>query len=528
VEAVAFASRFILTLATLVVVASPAHAASGDCAQPESDTARPTATDCLRILRVAVGLSTCDPLPACVCAPGGELPAKATDALICLVSAIGGPATLDCPCTTTTSTTSTSTSTTTLPPECVVDEDCRDLDVCNGFERCTSGNCEAGTPLACEPADAAFFVPYQHDPFPATLTAAQSAKAPALDVYLLVDRSGSMAQERAALQSGVQAALETLACEPAGVGTLPDCVASLWVGVGGIGYAGVGGEPYTNTLDVQPELSAIAGQIPADEPAGCCAESTLLALWSTISGQGSGGSGCSVGDAYAPRASCATSPAGVGGVGYPCFRPDALKALLVLTDEAPSAGLDCPPPTTVASVAADVDARVIGVYGSGTTPGAIAELENLATLTGALTADQGLPIVVDGSAAGAASAVSAALSELVDNGVYSNVTAYLVDDADDAVDTESAFVERIETVQLGTEACPSGLIDVDNNGDSYPDTFVGVKSGQAFCFRLVLRVNETVAEQESTQLYRATMVMATLSGTVISEFRILFAVPAAP
>ena len=77
---------------------SPAgvHAANGDCSQPVSNGAAPVATDCLYILNVAVGLQTCS--PACICAPSGTLPSKATDALLCLNASVGVPVALDCPC----------------------------------------------------------------------------------------------------------------------------------------------------------------------------------------------------------------------------------------------------------------------------------------------------------------------------------------------------------------------------------------------------------------------------------------------
>jgi hypothetical protein len=71
-------------------------AAAGECSQPVSAGANPVSSDCLYILRVAVGLLSCS--PECVCAPTGSLPSKATDALLCLSVAVGIGATLDCPC----------------------------------------------------------------------------------------------------------------------------------------------------------------------------------------------------------------------------------------------------------------------------------------------------------------------------------------------------------------------------------------------------------------------------------------------
>jgi hypothetical protein len=91
--------------------------ASQRCSQPVTTGTNPTASDCLYILRTAVGSETCTPV--CVCAPKGATPPTATDALICLKKAVGQSVTLNCPApcgATTTSlppTTTTTTSTTT-------------------------------------------------------------------------------------------------------------------------------------------------------------------------------------------------------------------------------------------------------------------------------------------------------------------------------------------------------------------------------------------------------------------------------
>ena len=74
----------------------PALAAPGDCAQPVSAGANIAATDCLFILKVAVGSESCN--PECICAPKGRLPVSASDALLCLQAAVGSAPPLDCPC----------------------------------------------------------------------------------------------------------------------------------------------------------------------------------------------------------------------------------------------------------------------------------------------------------------------------------------------------------------------------------------------------------------------------------------------
>jgi hypothetical protein len=87
---------FALVAAVALLACSAFPAGAQGCAQPVSTGAAPVASDCLFILGAAVGSQTCS--PACLCAPTGTLPTKATDALLCLSAATGQPVVLDCPC----------------------------------------------------------------------------------------------------------------------------------------------------------------------------------------------------------------------------------------------------------------------------------------------------------------------------------------------------------------------------------------------------------------------------------------------
>ena len=67
------------------------------CASPLRLTVPPAATDCLFILRSAVGASQC--YPSCACDPDGSGNVASSDALACLMSSVGRAAVLDCLCT---------------------------------------------------------------------------------------------------------------------------------------------------------------------------------------------------------------------------------------------------------------------------------------------------------------------------------------------------------------------------------------------------------------------------------------------
>ncbi|MFN2376885.1 MAG: hypothetical protein ABR538_10130 [Candidatus Binatia bacterium] len=83
-------------LAVLVPDARPALADLGDCGQPLTTGATPTASDCLFILRAGVGSSICD--PQCVCDTNAADLVTASDALLCLRNAVGQDAPLRCEC----------------------------------------------------------------------------------------------------------------------------------------------------------------------------------------------------------------------------------------------------------------------------------------------------------------------------------------------------------------------------------------------------------------------------------------------
>ncbi len=98
--ALAFAMSALLALPTTGL------AAQCDCGRPLSSGAVPSATDCLVILKVAVGLRSCG--PPCgddTCNVNGDASLSATDALACLKSAVGTPGLLNCPSGSTTTTT---------------------------------------------------------------------------------------------------------------------------------------------------------------------------------------------------------------------------------------------------------------------------------------------------------------------------------------------------------------------------------------------------------------------------------------
>jgi len=408
-------------------------------------------------------------------------------------------------------------------PECSNAADCDDGDPCNGFEQCgVDYQCQPGTPIGCQAGDIVFVAPFQAAAQPTAQEVAVSPEVQNLDVYLLLDRSGSMSTEIVSIKNNASTVVSNLSCPPFGTGTPGQCIPSLWAGAGTIGYAGGAGS-YNNWVDLQPNPN-FSG-VPTTEPAGCCSEAHLLATWSTVTGSGSAASGCTITSDYAARASCTGSPAGSSGVGYPCFRPDSLPVIVMATDESFSTSLNCPVISVTAAAANAISARVVGLVGSGSAAQVRTELEDLATQTGAIDASS-TPFVLDGADAAAAAALQTAISDIRLSPI--DTRAVLVDDSSDAVDTVAAFLERVETLQLGTAECTGSLTDQDSNADGFDDEYAFLAQQSPVCWRIRAKTNATVAAIAAPQVFPATIQVQGARRAGMGQRRVLFVVPPAP
>ncbi len=411
--------------------------------------------------------------------------------------------------------------------ECAADGDCDDGDPCNGFERCALGRCQTGSPIGCLPGDVVVTVPFAQPPVPSQVVSF-IPEVQAVDAYPLLDRSGSMTAELDSIRSNVTDALLSVACPPAGTGAEGSCIPSLWAGAGTIGYEGVNGQSYRNHLDLQPDFTEVGPSLPPGEPSGCCDETQLFALWSTVTGQGSVaaetafGSGCNVGTDYSDRASCTGSLAGDGADGYPCFRPDALAVVLIATDEAPTQSKNCPTIPTVAAAANAIGAKIIGLLGSGSTAAVQNDLGALALQTGAVDGS-GSPLVFNAADVNAAAAVASGLAAMRASPL--TVAASLVDDPSDAVDAVAAFADHVETAQLGTPECSAGLTDEDGDGDGFDERYVALSPGTPVCWRVVARENTVIAATDSPQVFPASLEPAAGRPRLETPRRVLFVVP---
>ena len=376
--------------------------------------------------------------------------------------------------------------------------------------------------------DFVFVVPYEEPPTPDKDDLDFATDLQKADVYVLVDRSGSMTAEINSIKTNLQTVANNVTCPPLGNGTPGQCIPDIWWGAGTVGYAGSGGDPYLHSLDLQPDPAQVNPNIPTNEPGGCCSEPLLSGTWSTVTGDTAQSAGCSVSNPYPSRLDCSNSPAGAMGLGYPCFRPDAVPIILLTTDESPTNGsntLKCPAESAVVNAATSINARIVGIMGDGAQGPLQSDLESLATQTGAVDANNGnAPLVVSGGGANAAQAIENAI-KLLANGLPLDLNAVPVDDPSDNVDAVTAFVDHLETLQTGMGQCTDGLTDTDSDNDGFNDLYVQVPAGTPVCWRVVPKENTTVMPTTEPQLFEATVEVYGDGTSKLDERQVYFLVP---
>jgi hypothetical protein len=375
--------------------------------------------------------------------------------------------------------------------------------------------------------DFVFVEPYMAPQSPLDDDLDFSTKLQAVDLYVLLDRSGSMSTEISTVKNNLASVVNGLKCPP---NVTTNCIPDLWAGAGTIGYSGSGIEAYRNYVDIQPNPN-FAG-VPITEPGGCCQEPLNFGAFAAVTGQG----GSAYGYTGVPaRSTCAGSPAanaGYGTFGYPCFRQGALPVVMLATDEPPISPGDTNKNPAWASIVKPQyltrKARLVGILGSGFAAGTDTDLRTMATDSGAVdAANNNAPLVFNGADANSAAAIRQGILTLA-NGLPLDINALTVDDATDAVDAVASFVDHLETLQLGTAQCANGLNDIDTNADSFDDKYLQVRTGTPVCWKVVSKPNTTVPATDAPQLFRAKVKVYGDGVTQLDEREVFFLVPPAP
>ncbi|MFK8003502.1 MAG: hypothetical protein AB8H86_28280 [Polyangiales bacterium] len=314
-------------------------------------------------------------------------------------------------------------------------------------------------------------------PLPAPPTFVDSrfvARIASADVLFLVDVTGSMLDEIRQIQASLREVIV-----PGLIAEIPDVSLSVaeFADFPVLPYGAETDEPFRIRQPSTTDIGAVqrgVGRL-AERSGGDPPESHVEALWQAATGRGIPGE--------LPPAMCAN-----GEVGYPCFRENGSRIILLFTDAefhngpggsqmyAPGS-LRPPPATYEQTVGAlrTIGARVLGLYSGGFGGDALRDLRSIATDTGAVTPD-GQPIVFDIGQLGEdlGEGVIDVVRTLVQD-VLLDVDAVVEDAPFDGVDA-TEFVVGVETLGARPRDGASDL------GDRYVD----VQPGTEVAFRFIL------------------------------------------
>ncbi len=302
---------------------------------------------------------------------------------------------------------------------------------------------------------------------------AQLARA---DVLFLVDTTASMGEEIDRIRTGLRDRIA-----PGIADAIPD--SELGVAHFEDFPTGRCGESSDNPFELLSPITADLNRAQAavdalmlgnglDRP-----EAQVEALYQVATGEG-------LGSYIMPSFGCPS-----GGVGYPCFRPDALPIVLLFTDAPfhngpggtnPYSCTVVPTPHTYEQAVTALNAleiKVMGMY-SGTGEGR-SDMMSIAGDTGAL--EGGMPLVFDIGTRGErlSDQVVTAIRTLADV-IQFDVDAIVTDpDPTDGVDV-TAFVQAVVPLRADPMSRITGI-------DTATNTFLGVRAGTRVYFQLELR-----------------------------------------
>lgn len=398
-----------------------------------------------------------------------------------------------------------------------------------------------------------FLSPYSEDPAPQRETLQFSTALRSADLFILVDTTGSMQPVLSVLQERltstvVPEATALIADLHIGVGSFEDVPLSPY-GSEGDAILSITQTPTTAAVSVQAGVNALALGSGGDGPEG-----GMIALHALATGQGFG--------TYLPNApACKAS-----GIGYACFRPDAVPIVLLISDaefhngpngENPYIGFEPGLPVYADTLAAlrAIHARVISIQmrahpapiivkpADPTVPVApgpeptfpadpiSAQMRALSRDTGAVTSD-GAPLFfeIDNMASTLDARVVDAVRAVAER-VPIEVSTVLRDDPQDDVDA-TQLVERIEVhrgvgTSVGGRACRTDLRSRDRDDDGTHDTFTTVEPGMPVCFDVKPRKNGIVMPRAKPAVFRAFIDVVTNGTTVLDTREVHFLVPAA-
>jgi len=373
------------------------------------------------------------------------------------------------------------------------------------------------------PEDFFVVLPYMGDPVEQALRFDTNLQL--ADVYFLIDTTGSMGGPI----DNVTSSLTRIASE---IGTR---IPNVQLGVGQYrdfpmgggssggpfpiptgGYGSPGDMPYENIQNITADVSAVQAGLGTLSAAGGAdgPESSVEALYQTATGEGGSWSdGTNSFDL--PRQRCTAVPDEVGRRrGYPCFRPDSLPIVVLVTDAPfhngpgmptpdPYMGITPPPHFFDQAVTAltNIGARMIGVaVGSGPQ----AHQEEVARMTGTVDTD-GSPLVYLASGGTVSDAIIEGIETLAGRTPQDvDTTTENVDGNPDGFDA-TQFIDRIVPLEgyNGGVSGPNPGVTYDSKDET---TFYQVVPGTQVEFTVHF-YNDVRPPAETAQIFRARIIV---------------------
>lgn len=379
--------------------------------------------------------------------------------------------------------------------------------------------------------DFLFVVPYSPpdrapiDPDPSRDALSFGTDLQKVDVYVTIDTSVSMQGEMNNLRTSFRSTI---------VPELASRISDVWFGAGRFedcpnSFCSNG---MNNMQDMTPDVDLV--QDALDTLVTTCggSEPYYQTLWLLATGDTSTYSGN-----VSPIPRRCTDPSTVG---WPCFRPDAVKVIVQAGDEPMGRESGHCSSTyagrTESEATASLSAAGIHYVGIDSSSSSTLrdEMRRMAMATGSVDATTGEPIYfrIPSNGSGLGENLVRALVQLTEN-VPIRVEAVAENDPSNpvGVDAAEAFVLRIETNT--SEDTVEGRLCTDlpvgdESGDGFPDHFPAVFPGTSVCFDIVPRPNQTVPATDAPQIFRARVRVIGDGFTPLDERVILFLVPPRP
>lgn len=355
-----------------------------------------------------------------------------------------------------------------------------------------------------------FLVPYEEDPYPWHDTLLFATDLQKADVYIAIDSSGSMEEEINNLTAGFRGIVV-----PGIRGRIPD----VQFGVGR--FEDCPGSSCANAMhniqDITADPAAVESALRGITLASMCggSEPYRQMLWLLATGDTA-----EFGRNVRPIPRRCGDPATVG---WPCFRPEAVKIVIQCGDEPMSQSDPCSPGRShaqVVSAMTGAQIRYIGIEsGSAALRG---NMESVARDTGSVDGTTGAPLVftISSSGSGLSDTIVDAVDQLAHN-VPIRVDAVPQDGADEPlhdppVDAPAEFIDYIEANASGativdpvtgeSRVCTAGVETADSDGDGHDDYFPRVFPGTTVCWDIHVKRNVTVEPLPHVpQLFRANL-----------------------